>query len=85
MLEDVDEVLGMMRIEEEPPVDDETNLSRHLLNLRVLLTSEFLKLYTTQSSTSTTNCFAPMFKQKLDICMLKSDNHLKHFGETLTN
>ena len=38
------------------------SLSRHLLNLKVLLTSKALKLYTTLSSTLTTNCYGPMFK-----------------------
>ena len=61
MLEGVDEVLGTMQIEEKPPIDDKIQLSRHLMNLKVLPTSKTLKLYTTLSSTSTTNCFAPMF------------------------
>ena len=47
-----------------------SNLSRHLVNLKVLPTSKALKLYTSLSSTSKTNCFAPMFKRKLDICMI---------------
>ena len=37
------------------------------------------------SLTSTTDCFAPLFKRKLDICMTKSGNRLRHFNETLTN
>ena len=60
-------------------------LSRHLLILKVLPTSKALKLYTTMSSTSMTNCFAPMFKWKLDKCMMNCDNYLRHFSETLTN
>ena len=63
-----------------------SNLSRHLPNLKVLPTSKTLKLYTTLSSTSTTNCFAPpMFKRKLDRCMMNRDNHLRHFNKTLIN
>ena len=46
------------------------HLSRHLLNLEVLPASKALKPYTTLSSTSTANCFAPMFKQKLDRCIV---------------
>ena len=46
MLEDVDEISERMRIEEEPPIDDEIQLSRHLMNLKALPTSKALKLYT---------------------------------------
>ena len=55
MFEHIDEVLELMRFEEEPYIDDKTNLSKHLLNLKVLSTSNALKLYTTLSSTSTTS------------------------------
>ena len=47
MLEDVDEVLETMQIEKGPPIDDETQLLRHLMNLKVLRNSQALKLYTT--------------------------------------
>ena len=62
-----------------------SSLSRHLLNLKMLPTSKALKLYTTLSATSTSNCFAPMFKWKLDKCMMNCDNCVKRFSETLTN
>ena len=62
-----------------------SSLLRHLLNLKVLPTSKALKLYTTLSETLTTNCFAPMFKRKLDKWMMNCDNCLRHFSETLTN
>jgi hypothetical protein len=61
------------------------SLLRYLLNLKVLLTSKALMLYTTLSSTSTTNCFAPMFKRKRsNICMMNYNDHLRCFNETLT-
>ena len=62
-----------------------SNLSRHLLNLKMLPNSKALKLYTTLSSTSTTNCFAPMFKHKLNKCMMNYDIRLRCFNDTLTN
>ena len=63
-----------------------SNLSRHLLNLKVLPTSKALKLYITLSSTPTTNCFAPMFKRKLDKHMMKCDDYfLRRFNKSLTN
>ena len=69
MMDDVDELkkdhLSMTK----------SSLSRHLLNLKVLPTSKALKLYTTLSSTSTTSCFAMMFKRKLGICMMNYDDH----------
>ncbi len=46
--EDVDEVLEMMRIEEEPHVNDKIRPMRHVLNMKVLPISKVLKLYTTQ-------------------------------------
>ena len=62
-----------------------SNLSRHLLNLKVLPTSKALKLYTIMSLTSMTSCFALMLKRKLNKCMMKCDDHLRRFNETLTN
>ena len=62
---------------------NEFNLVRQLLNLKVLPTSKALKLYTTLSSTSMTNCFAMMFKQKLDKCMMICDDCLRRFNENV--
>ena len=62
-----------------------SNLLRHLLNLKVLLTSKAFKFYTTLSSTSTTNCFAPMFKHNMNRHMMNCNNCLRRFIETLTN
>ena len=62
------------------------SLSRHLLNLKMLPTSKPLKLYTTLFLTSTTNCFASVFKRKLpNICMMNCDDRLRRFNGTLTN
>ena len=61
------------------------SLSRHLMNLKVLPTAKALKLYTSLSSTSKTNCFAPMVKRKLDICMMNCNNCLRPFNKTFTN
>ena len=44
-----------------------------------------LKLYIALLSTSTSNCFAPMFKRKLDKCTMNCDDRLRHFNKTLTN
>jgi hypothetical protein len=62
-----------------------SSLSKHLLNMKVLPTSKALKLYTTLSLTSMTNCFASMFKRKLDRCMMNRDNRLRRFNKMLTN
>ena len=69
--------LQTMRIDEEALVNDEVQPTEKLLNLKMLPTSKALKLYTTLSSTSTTNCFAPRFKRKLDKCMMNCDDHLR--------
>ena len=50
-----------------------------------LPTSRALKLYTSLSSTSTTNGFALMLKRKLNKCTVNYDDRLRHFNETLTN
>lgn len=60
-----------------------SSLSRHLVNLKVLPTSKALKLYTSLSSTSKTNRFAPMFKQKLNICMMNYDDRLRPFQQNI--
>ena len=63
-----------------------SSLSRHLLNLKVLPTSKILKLYMSLSSILMTNSFAPMFKQKLDGCMMMiCDNCLRRFNKILTH
>jgi hypothetical protein len=41
----------------------------------------FEALYITLSSTSTTSCLAPMFKRKLDKCMMNYDDRLRRFNE----
>ena len=85
MLEDADEVLQTMRIEEPPPINDEIQPIKTFVEYESAINSKALKLYITLSSTSTTNCFALMFKWKLDRCMMNCDNHLRCFSETLTN
>ena len=86
ILEDVDEVLRMMQIKEEPLINDEIQPIKTFMNLKVLLTSKALKLYTTLFSCRVlTNCFVMMFKRKLNKCMMNCDDHLRCFIETLTN
>ena len=84
MLEDVDEVLETKRTKEEPPIDDEIQPIETLVESESATDFRGLKLQTTLSSTSATNCFALMFKRKMDICMTNCDDHLRHFSETLT-
>ena len=52
MLEDIDKIMEMMRIEEESPIDDEIQLMKTFLDFESLPDSKALKLYTTLSSTS---------------------------------
>ena len=42
------------------------------------------ELYTTLSSTSTTDCFVTMFKRKLDKCLMNCADHLRRFNKTWT-
>ena len=70
MLEDVDEVLETVQIEEEPPIDDEIQPIETFVESKSATDFTALKLYTTLTLTSTTNCFAMTFKQKLNKCMM---------------
>ena len=65
-----------MRIEEEPPNDDEIQPIETFVEYE-----SALKFHTTLSSTLMTNCFAPTFKQKLNKC----NDELQQSFETLTN
>ena len=67
------------------PAWPKSSLSRHLLNPKVPSTSKALKLYTTSSSASTTDCFAPVFKRKLNRCMMNCDDRLRRSNKTSTN
>ena len=85
VLKDVDDVLETMRIGEESPIDVEIQHIEIFYELEGLPTVKILKLYTTLSSTSTINRFAPMFERKLNRCMMNCDEHLRCFSESLTN
>ena len=76
---------NMKRINLRQPAWPKSSLTRRWLNLKVLLTSKALKLYTTLSLTLMTDCFAPMCKRKLDKCMMNCDDRLRCFSEMLTN
>ena len=79
----IQKVVETMRIEEEPPIDDEIEPiktfaeSKSATNFKGFEALLFL--------TSTTNCFAPKFKRKLDKCLMNCDDPLRHFNKTLTN
>ena len=72
-----------MRIEEEPPIGDKIQHIETFVEFEVLPTSKALKLYATLSSTSTTNCFAMMFKWKLNNCMINCIDCLRRYNGTL--
>ena len=60
-----------------------SNLSRDLLNVKVLPASKALWLYTTVPLTSTPNCFAPMFNRKLDRFMMNYGRSFETFQRNL--
>ena len=76
-------VMETMQIEEEPLIDDEIQPIETFVEYECV--TDFKGFEALLSLTSTTNCFALMFKQKLDICMMNCDDHLRCFSETLTN
>ena len=72
-----------MRIEEEPPIDDEIQPTQTFAESKSA--TDFKGFEALLSLTSTTNYYAPMFKQKLGRCMMGRDIRLRRFNETLTN
>ena len=79
----IQKVMETMRIEEEPPMDDKIQPTE--IPVESESATDFKGFEALLSSTSTTNCFAPMFKHKLDKCTMNRDNHLRRFNVTLTN
>ena len=61
-----------------------SSLSRHLMNMKVLLTSMAFKMYTTLPLISMINCFYSMSKRKMNTCTMNCHNRLRSFSETLT-
>ena len=72
-----------MCIEKEPPIDDEIQLIKTFVEHDSA--TDFKGFRTLLSFTSTINCFAPMFKRKLNKCMMNCDYRLRCFNEVLTN
>ena len=72
-----------MRIEGEPPIDGEIQPMETFVEFESA--TDFKGFEALLSSTSNTNCFAPMFKQKLDRCLMDCDDRLRRLSETLTN
>ena len=81
MLEDVGEVLEMMRIEEEPPIDNAIQRIETFVECESATDfKDFEPLHNT-----VLNIDIRMFKRKLNICMMIYDDRLRCFNETLTN
>ena len=72
-------------IEDETPIDDEIQPIETFVESESATDFKSFEALHNTVSTSTTNCFAPMFRQKLDICMMNRDDHLRRLSETLTN
>ena len=68
---------------EEPPIDEEIQPIKTVVESKSA--TDFKGFEALLSLTSTTNCFARMFKRKLDICMINCDDRLRHFNEMSTN
>ena len=69
--------------EEEPPINDKIQPIETFAEYESA--TNFKGFEALLTLTSTTNCFAPTFKRKLDKCMMNSEDRLRHFNETLTN
>ena len=79
----IQKLMETMRIEEEPPIDDEIQPIETFVESESA--TDFKGFEAIMFSTSMTNCFAPMFKWKLDKCMMDCEDRLRRFSETLTN
>ena len=76
-------VMETMRIEEEPPIDEEIQPIETFVEYESA--TDFKGFEALLSLKSTTNCFALVFKQKLDKCTMNYDDRLRRFNKTLTN
>ena len=76
-------VMETMRIEEEPPIDDEIQPIETFVESKCA--TDFKGFEALLSLTSTTTYFAPMFKWKLERCMMDCDDRLTCFSETFRN
>ena len=61
-----------------------SNLSRHLVNLKVLPTSKALKLYITVLNIKDQLLCSDVQTEE-DICMMNCNDHLRHSSKTFTN
>ena len=71
------------KFEEEPPINDEIQPIETFAKFESA--TNFKGFEALLSLALTTNCFTPMFKQKLDKHMMNWDDRLKRFSEMLTN
>jgi hypothetical protein len=76
-------VMETMRIKEEPPINDEIQPIETFVQYESA--TDFKSFEALMFLTSMTNCFAPMFKRKLDKSMMNCDNRLIRFNKTITN
>ena len=68
---------------EEPPTNDEIQFVETFVEFESA--TDFKGFETLLPLTSSTNYFAPMFKWKLNRCMMNCDDCLRRFSETSTN
>ena len=76
-------VMKTMRIEEEPPIDDEIQPIETFAESQSA--TDFKGFEALLSLTSTTTYFAPMFTWKLERCMMDRDDRFRCYSKTLTN
>ena len=74
-----------LRIEEEPHVNDEIQPIEKFVESKYVNDFQGFGALHNMSSTSTTNCFAPMFKWEWDKCVMNCNSRLRRVNETLTN
>ena len=72
-----------MWIEEEPLIDHKIQPIETFVEYESA--TDFKGFEALLSLKSTTNCFALVFKQKLDKCTMNYDDRLRRFNKTLTN
>ena len=78
----IQKVMETMRIE-ELPIEDKIQPIETFVESESA--TDFKGFEALLSLTLTTNCFALMFKRKLDTCMMNYDDCLRRFNKTLIN
>ena len=77
-------VLETLQIEEKPPIDDKIRPSETFVEHESVVDFKGFEALHSIGTDIDNQLLAPMFKRKLDICMMNCNDRLRHFSKMLT-